>query len=76
MIGYYSAGLNSVISSLSIKTLVDFGYEEVNPGAVEGIPTLVSSISAQNNNLIKLNCNCSNIYRDMVHLGTLNNENI
>jgi hypothetical protein len=76
MVGYFYSGLNSVISSLSIKTLVDFGYEEVNPGAVEGIPTLVSAISAKNNNRIKLNCSCSNIYRDMVHLGTLNNENI
>jgi hypothetical protein len=44
MIGYISPNL--VLSPLSIKTLVDFGWEEVNAGASEGNPTLVSSISA------------------------------
>jgi hypothetical protein len=43
MVGFYSASTNFVISSLSIKTLVDFGYFEKNVGANEGTPTLVNS---------------------------------
>jgi hypothetical protein len=43
MVGFYSASTNFVISSLSIKTLVDFGYFEKNVGANEGAPTLVNS---------------------------------
>ena len=77
MIGEYRSGLNSVISKLSIRTLVGFGYEEVNPGAVEGVPELVASLVIQNNNnnYFKLNCGCNDIKNKMVHLGTLNNEN-
>lgn len=44
MVGFYSPSINFVISDLSIKTLVDFGYIEKNPGANEGIPTLVNSL--------------------------------
>jgi hypothetical protein len=44
MVGYIKN--NMVLSSLTIKTLVDFGYEERNPGASEGNPSLVSSITA------------------------------
>ena len=43
MVGFYSQSTNFVLSSLSIKTLVDFGYLERNPGANEGAPTLVNS---------------------------------
>jgi hypothetical protein len=43
MVGFYSASTNFVISNLSIKTLVDFGYFEKNVGANEGTPTLVNS---------------------------------
>lgn len=46
MIGYYSSGMNAKISQLSIGALVDFGYEEVTPGANEGIPTLELSLEA------------------------------
>jgi hypothetical protein len=37
---------NMVMSRLTLKTLVDFGYEEINPGASEGNPNLASSITA------------------------------
>jgi hypothetical protein len=77
MIGYYAAGLNSVVSPLSIKTLVDFGYEEVTVGAYEGIPTLVpagsGSINIQNN-LIKLHCDCETTRHSIQHIGTLFHE--
>lgn len=43
MVGFYSQSTNFVISNLSIKTLVDFGYLERNPGANEGTPTLVNN---------------------------------
>jgi len=57
MIGYYSEGSNFVISSLSIKVLVDFGYVENYPGINEGIPFLVNNISIRASNLgIKLDC--------------------
>lgn len=59
MVGYYSAGMNSIISNVSLKVLVDFGYQEINPGSNEGTPTLDTggSLVAQQN-LIKLNCGC------------------
>lgn len=43
MIGFYSPSTNFVISDLSIKILVDFGYSEKTPGANEGTPILVNS---------------------------------
>lgn len=43
MVGFYSPSTNFVISDLSIKALVDFGYIEKNPGTNEGSPTLVNS---------------------------------
>ena len=42
MVGFYSPSTTFVISNLSIRTLVDFGYRERNPGANEGNPTLVN----------------------------------
>jgi hypothetical protein len=60
-----------IISELSIKTLVDFGFEEVNPGSSEGVPNLNNAQSANiQNSLIKLNCNCSN-HTQMKPLGSL-----
>jgi len=44
MVGYIVN--NMVMSRLTLKTLVDFGYEEINPGTSEGNPGLVSSITA------------------------------
>jgi hypothetical protein len=43
MVGFYSQSTNFVISDLSMKILVDFGYFEKNPGVNEGVPTLVNS---------------------------------
>jgi hypothetical protein len=43
MVGFYSPSTNFVISDLSIKALVDFGYVEKNPGSNEGIPTLINN---------------------------------
>lgn len=73
MVGYYSAGMNFLISDLSIKVLVDFGYQEVNPGLNEGVPTLDagSSLVTQQNS-IKLNCGCNkpiNILGKIIKLG-------
>jgi hypothetical protein len=58
MIGYYSTGFNLILSQLTIKTLVDFGYEEINPGSSEGSPSLASGVGmASVGNLIELDCN-------------------
>jgi hypothetical protein len=61
MIGYISSNLK--ISKLSIGALVDFGYEEVNPGASEGSINLInssfSSLSASALGLPKLQNCCS-----------------
>lgn len=43
MVGFYSQSLNFVISDLSMKILVDFGYLEKNPEINEGVPNLVNS---------------------------------
>jgi hypothetical protein len=69
MVGYYSAGLNSILSQLSIQALVDFNYQEVSPGASEGSPTLVSSFISPN--LIKLTCNHENTMQKMVRIATI-----
>ena len=68
MVGYYSPGLN-ILSQLSIQTLVDFNYQEVNPGTSEGNPTTVNSFVSPN--LIKLNCNHRNIIQKMVRIATI-----
>jgi hypothetical protein len=44
MIGYIASNLK--ISRLSIGALVDFGYEEVNPGNSEEPVNLINSASA------------------------------
>lgn len=59
MIGYYAPGSNAILSRLSISTLVDFGYEERNPGQSEGTPSTVSGVGAMNTEgMLKLDCGC------------------
>jgi hypothetical protein len=62
MVPSFTSGKISILSLLSIKTLVDFGYEEVSPGSSEGIPDLITSISpfsvVNNIKIIKRNCRC------------------
>ena len=69
MVGYYFSGLNIVISQLSIQTLVDFNYQEVNPGTSEGNPTTVNSFVSPN--LIKLTCNHENTMEKMTRIATI-----
>ncbi len=57
MVGWYSSGLNFVLSQLSIKCLVDFGYEETNIGSQEDSPQIVSNLNLlKMQNFKKLNC--------------------
>lgn len=56
MVGFYSPGSNSIISDLSIKTLVDFGYEAVAEGVNEGIPVLSTGTGMIGKLGSKLNC--------------------
>jgi hypothetical protein len=57
MVGWYSSGLNFVLSQLSIKCLVDFGYEEINIGSQEDSPQIVSNLNLlKMQNFTKLNC--------------------
>ena len=58
MVGYYSAGSEFILSQLSINCLVDFGYEEIEPGNNEGVPVRSTNFRTLNQNMIKLNCNC------------------
>ena len=75
MNGYYSQGSNLLISNLSIKSLVDLGYQEVNPGSNEGNPIVVSSsLMAPINRGIKLNCNPIEHINNMRRVAKINLE--
>lgn len=63
MIGSYAPGSTRLISDLSIKSLVDFGYQEVSPGTNEGVPTTNSSQVIATSNTIKLNCKTKHFLR-------------
>ena len=58
MIGYFAPNTTFVLSRLTIKTLVDFGWEEINIGASEGNPTLKLSLTASvvTENIPKCGC--------------------
>ena len=59
MVGYFDRGIDFRISSLSIKTLVDLGYVEVEPGQNEGEPTLTTNFAKRAlDTRMKLNCSC------------------
>jgi len=67
MISTYPMGVPTsarrVISLLSIKQLVDFGWEERNPGASEGNPIFISSATSSARSQIinpELLCKCEN----------------
>jgi hypothetical protein len=68
-------GETRVLSQLTLKNLVDFGYEEINPGESEGIPTLdtnfnIVSIQQTNTQQTDIANNTPNI-----HLGCGFDEN-
>jgi len=66
-----------IISELSIKTLVDFGFEEIIPGNSEDVPILNNSQSLGiQNSLFKLNCNCksNNTMRALGSLFSVDNN--
>lgn len=70
MIGFYAAGMNLKISNLSIKCLVDFGYEEISPGNSEGTVSVDNGMSfTKLNNLQKLNCECEK--NKAIKIGTI-----
>ena len=62
MVGFYSQGGTFKLSPISIKFLTDFGYEEINPGASEGNPTLDNSLIAADT-VVKMDCchECSDV---------------
>lgn len=59
MVSEISPGASRVLSPVSIKALVDLGYEEKNPGASEGVPQLAASAVAPG--LFKMNCDCGHV---------------
>lgn len=65
MNGSYAPGSTIILSDLSIKCLVDFGYQEVNPGTNEGVPTIDSSGITISSNKIKLVCGGLNKLRKL-----------
>ena len=62
MVGFISPGSARILSGLSVKTLVDFGYKEVTPGNSEGKPTMVLSytVGFLDQNSVKLVCSHEN----------------
>lgn len=74
MVGTISINQNRVLSLLSIKALVDFGYEEINPGSQETglITTYVMELNKQDTGMVyKLNCQChnmSNMVRNRIYI--------
>lgn len=65
MNGYYNPTAPSLkITKLTINALKEFGYEEVTPGASEGMPNVASSLQTSSlsvsgeNNTIRLDCGC------------------
>ena len=67
MIGYFTPGNPLIMSKLSIGALLDFGYQEVNPGASEGVPSLAMMVNPPMQSgphvvggkvPIKLHCTC------------------
>jgi hypothetical protein len=57
MVGQYSPSIKYVISDVSLKALVDMGYQEKNPGTNEGVPTLAGRLGAlEDQDMVKLNC--------------------
>ena len=81
MLGFYNQGSTLKISQLSIGALVDFGYQEVTPGANEGIPgtasltapagfsTAQSSDDSKEAKTIRFNC-CEN-HPEVICAGTI-----
>lgn len=65
MNGSYAPGSTIILSDVSIKCLVDFGYQEVNPGSNEGVPTIDSSGIVIASNKIKLVCGGLNKLRKL-----------
>jgi hypothetical protein len=56
MVGYYSKGLDSTISGVSLGVLADFGYEVV-PGAGEGVVRIDSGMSLRKQEgVVRMRC--------------------
>jgi hypothetical protein len=70
MVGTIGPNNRRVISVLSINNLLDYGYEEVNPGTSEGTPTLQQSLTMGVQGL-KLNCCEYYSHKTMEKLGTI-----
>jgi len=70
MVGSIAPGNRRIISALSIQNLLDYGYQEVNPGSSEGLPTLQQSITVQSQG-IKLNCCEHHNHLSMEKLGNI-----
>jgi sugar lactone lactonase YvrE len=73
MVGYYTKGMGMKLTKLSIGALKDFGYEEVNPGTSEGVPTIDSSLIAALNagQVHKMCCHRSVELADKTCVGTI-----
>lgn len=73
MVGTIGINQERVLSLLTIKALVDFGYEEINPGSQETglIPLYVMELNKQDTGQVyKLNCQCGH-YIDHIVGGTI-----
>ena len=63
MIGWDLEGVDVVLSSISIKHLVDLGWEEINPARFphgEGVPTLMTA-GSRSPNAKRLICDCGDL---------------
>jgi hypothetical protein len=73
MVGYYNAGMRVKLSQLSIKTLVQHGYEEINPGRSEGTPTINNGFNFFQSLNKKYKYSCNNNF-DTISIQSINNK--
>lgn len=61
-------GQKDVLSLLTIKSLVEFGYDEINPGTSEGVPVInlspkSAAASAESNEVLSgIGCGCNHLH--------------
>lgn len=77
MVGFFDRNIKSVLSKLSIKILVDFGYEEVDPNNSEETPLLTrDTITVQNQKSERIKLFCNHEHLPSVHIKKLNKKSL
>lgn len=73
--GAISIRVPRVLSLLTIKNLVDYGYLEVNPGASEGSPMIDTGVvTMMNYQPDKIKCNCNCVVKKVAEVDLINGD--